>query len=66
MADSRSRSGGFQVHQLEGLTRYETHLDRKFERTLANAGEAERASRQTSAFWHVGPIKSAGGTAKPA
>jgi hypothetical protein len=27
--------GGFQVHRLEGLTRYETHLDRKFERTLA-------------------------------
>ncbi len=26
---------GLQVHRLEKLTRYETHLDRKFERTLA-------------------------------
>lgn len=26
---------GLQVHRLENLTRYETHLDRKFERTLA-------------------------------
>jgi len=26
---------GLQVHRLERLTRYETHLDRKFERTLA-------------------------------
>lgn len=26
---------GLQVHRLETLTRYETHLDRKFERTLA-------------------------------
>lgn len=26
---------GFQVHKLETLNRYETHLDRKFERTLA-------------------------------
>ena len=26
---------GLQVHLLEKLTRYETHLDRKFERTLA-------------------------------
>ena len=26
---------GLQAHRLENLTRYETHLDRKFERTLA-------------------------------
>jgi hypothetical protein len=26
---------GLQVHRLEKLNRYETHLDRKFERTLA-------------------------------
>jgi hypothetical protein len=26
---------GLQVHGLEKLNRYETHLDRKFERTLA-------------------------------
>jgi hypothetical protein len=26
---------GLQMHRLEKLTRYETHLDRKFERTLA-------------------------------
>ena len=26
---------GLQVHRLEKLTRYETHLDRKFERTLS-------------------------------
>lgn len=26
---------GLQVYRLDGLTRYETHLDRKFERTLA-------------------------------
>jgi hypothetical protein len=26
---------GFQVHRFESLSRYETHLDRKFERTLA-------------------------------
>ena len=26
---------GFQVHRLEKLSRYEAHLDRKFERTLA-------------------------------
>lgn len=26
---------GLPVHQLEKLNRYETHLDRKFERTLA-------------------------------
>ncbi|MFE8034678.1 hypothetical protein [Thiohalocapsa marina] len=26
---------GLQAHRLEKLNRYETHLDRKFERTLA-------------------------------
>ncbi len=26
---------GLQAHRLETLNRYETHLDRKFERTLA-------------------------------
>jgi hypothetical protein len=26
---------GLQAHRLEKLSRYETHLDRKFERTLA-------------------------------
>ena len=27
---------GLQAHRLANLNRYETHLDRKFERTLAN------------------------------
>ena len=32
---SQALGEGLQVYRLDGLTRYETHLDRKFERTLA-------------------------------
>jgi len=32
---SQALGEGLQVHRLEKLTRYETHLDRKFERTLS-------------------------------
>ena len=32
---AQALSEGFQVYRLEKLSRYETHLDRKFERTLA-------------------------------
>jgi len=35
LTHSETLGEGLPVHRLEKLNRYETHLDRKFERTLA-------------------------------
>ena len=43
---SQALGEGLQAHRLVVLNRYETHLDRKFERTLANDFEAKTASHR--------------------